>query len=184
MESVGNGKMIQLLINSNFAAVTNCTVGIPRGTFYTQCVDLSKVTSDTKRLQWCQFMGDLTEELSTEKNILEERMFYCRVDDYMIDIFTTDRNPADARHTFDCLRQATTEALADYLTRAVLLGRQASRPLFSDALVTVNSGEYLTNLTKVVSVFTMRMFASLCSNSYLNSWRECHPWALLRRDCS
>ena len=41
VESLGNGQMIQTVMKGNFTKAVQCTVGVPRGTFYTDCIDLS-----------------------------------------------------------------------------------------------------------------------------------------------
>ena len=51
VESLQNGRMIQSVMKGNFTKAVQCTVGVPRGTFYTDCVDLSKVSSEAK---WSQ----------------------------------------------------------------------------------------------------------------------------------
>ena len=51
VESLGNGRMIQSVMKGNFTKAVQCTVGVPRGTFYTDCGDLSKVPSEAKRSQ-------------------------------------------------------------------------------------------------------------------------------------
>ena len=61
-------------------------------------------------------------QVSEQKNLLEERIFFCKIVDFLIDTFTTDLNQADAKHAFDHFKQASKEAVADYMERAVVLG--------------------------------------------------------------
>ena len=49
VESLGNDQMIQTVMKGNFTKAVQCTVGVPRGTFYMDCVDLSKVNSESKK---------------------------------------------------------------------------------------------------------------------------------------
>ena len=74
--------------------------------------------------------------------------------DKIIDIFATDRNPTDARHSFEHLKQsiASNEAIWDYVIRATTLAEQARKPLFSDEVVPPrDAGDYADNLTRVVN---------------------------------
>ena len=154
VESFKNARMIISVMRSNFTEAVQCTVGVPRTTFYTKCIDLSKVSSEAKRDQWCQFMGSVSAEMDEQKDLLAERRFYCTMVDKIIDIFATDRNPTDARHSFEHLKQslASNEAIWDYVIRATTLAEQARKPLFSDEVVPPrDAGDYADNLTKVVN---------------------------------
>ena len=72
--------------------------------------------------------------------------------DKLIDIFSTDRNPTDARHSFNHLKQSLSEAIWDYVIRATTLAEQARKPLFSDVVVPPRDiGDYSDNLTRVVN---------------------------------
>ena len=76
VESFKNARMIISVMKSNFTKAVQCTVGVPRTTFYTDCIDLSKVPNEAKREQWCHFMGSVSEEMDEQKDLLQERRFY------------------------------------------------------------------------------------------------------------
>ena len=152
VESLKDGKMIISVMKGNFTKAVQCTVGVPRATFYTDSVDLSKVSNDSKKDQWCHFMGSVAEEMDEQKDLLAERRFYCTMVDKLVDIFSTDRNPSDARHSFEHLKQTLKEALWDYVIRATTLAAQARKPLFSDVVVLPRDvGDYSDNLTRVIN---------------------------------
>ena len=48
VESFKNGRMIISVMKGNFTKAVQCTVGVPRTTFYTDCIDLSKVPNEAK----------------------------------------------------------------------------------------------------------------------------------------
>ena len=152
VESLRDGRMIVSVMKGNFTKAVQCTVGVPRTTFYTECVDLSKVSNETKKAQWCHFMGSVSNEMDEQKDLMQERRFYCKMVDKIVDIFATDRNPSDARHTFEHLKQTLAEALWDYVIRATTLAEQARKPLFSDVVVPPGDiGDYSDNLTRVIN---------------------------------
>ena len=152
VESLRDGRMIVSVMKGNFTKAVQCTVGVPRTTFYTECVDLSKVSNETKKAQWCHFMGSVSNEMDEQKDLMQERRFYCKMVDKLVDIFATDRNPSDARHTFEHLKQTLAEALWDYVIRATTLAEQARKPLFSDVVVPPGDiGDYSDSLTRVIN---------------------------------
>ena len=136
--------MIMMHMENNFWFASQCSTAVMHMSFYIGVVALDKVTNQAQKVKWSNFLQN------NRQNILEERIFLCKVVDFIIETFATDPTASDASHSFDHFKQASDEPVSDYVKNASVLATQDGKLLFADQPVETGRSELAKNLSTLI----------------------------------